>query len=227
MAMDRQGGVGRIARGDGSSKVGCWDDAHHRASRSLPPAKRWPIARLVTGIVLGVALGLVSGISYEQKFFRPEPPSFQRLTFRRGDVTSAKFAPGETVVYSAEWDGGPSTLFSAQPGNREARPLQLPSARVLAISQGGEMAILLGGGGRRNPGARALRRRSAQRNPGGSEWRGLGFRWGVASRGANSWRTSSSWNIPWGQYCTRLRKRPPMMMPRVSAGRKSGCVFRF
>src|ERR1035441_2331459 len=72
-----------------------------------------------------------------------EPPSYRRLTFRRGDVTSAKFAPGDTVVYSAEWDGSPSTLFSAQPGNREAQPLALPSARVLAISPSGEMAILL------------------------------------------------------------------------------------
>ena len=38
---------------------------------------------------------------------------------------------GRPVVYSAEWDGAPSTLFSAQPGNREARPLALASARVL------------------------------------------------------------------------------------------------
>ena len=87
-----------------------------------------------------------SRTSTNRNLFAPvEPPSFQRLTFRRGDVTSAKFAPGDIVVYSAEWDGAPSTLFSAQPGNREARPLSLPSARVLAISQRGEMAILLGG----------------------------------------------------------------------------------
>src|SRR5579859_989484 len=97
------------------------------------------------GILAGVLLGLALGATYAQKFIgHPEPPSFQRLTFRRGDVTSAKFAPGNNVVYSAEWDGAPSTLFSAQPGNREARPLALPSARVLAISQQGEMAILLG-----------------------------------------------------------------------------------
>ena len=101
---------------------------------------------VVLGLLAGSLLGLGSRMWYEQRFNRPpEPPSFQRLTFRRGDVTSAKFAPGDTVVYSAEWDGAPSTLFSAQPGNREARALALPSARVLAISQRGEMAILLGG----------------------------------------------------------------------------------
>jgi eukaryotic-like serine/threonine-protein kinase len=126
-----------------SSKTGAMSAAP--VARKPLPGSRWTAVKLLAGIVLGLALGLVSGISYEQKFFRPEPPSFQRLTFRRGDVTSAKFAPGENVVYSAEWDGTPSTLFAAQPGNREARPLELPSARVLAISPRGEMAILLGG----------------------------------------------------------------------------------
>jgi Tol biopolymer transport system component len=66
------------------------------------------------------------------------------LTFRRGDVTAARFGPSETVVYSAAWDGAPSALFSTQPGNREATPLGLPPGRILSISRTGEMAILLG-----------------------------------------------------------------------------------
>jgi eukaryotic-like serine/threonine-protein kinase len=112
-------------------------------TRTMPRIRLWAGAGLLAGILLGLGLR----ISYEQRFTPPaEPPSYRRLTFRRGDVTSAKFAPGDTVVYSAEWDGAPSTLFSAQPGNREAQPLALPSARVLAISKRGEMAILLGGG---------------------------------------------------------------------------------
>jgi serine/threonine protein kinase len=98
------------------------------------------------GVLGGVLLGLALAATYQQRYSKPSPPpSFQRLTFRRGDVTSAKFAPGDNVVYSAEWDGAPSTLFAAQPGIREPRPLSLPPARVLAISQSGEMAILLGG----------------------------------------------------------------------------------
>jgi eukaryotic-like serine/threonine-protein kinase len=112
-------------------------------TRTMPRIRLWAGVGLLAGILLGLGLR----ISYEQRFTPPaEPPSYRRLTFRRGDVTSAKFAPGDTVVYSAEWDGAPSTLFSAQPGNREAQPLALPSARVLAISKRGEMAILLGGG---------------------------------------------------------------------------------
>jgi len=120
------------------------------AARSVPRTMLGtrPRTRLWVGVGLlaGILLGLGLRISYERRYVPPpEPPSYKRLTFRRGDVTSAQFAPGETVVYSAEWDGAPSTLFSAQPGNREAQMLALPSARVLAISPRGEMAILLGG----------------------------------------------------------------------------------
>src|SRR3989442_9423708 len=104
-----------------------------------------PAGWLAFGALASVLLGLVPGAYFARRFFGSHPPSFQRLTFRRGDVTSARFAPGGTVVYSAEWGGAPSTLFSAQPGNREARPLGLPSGRLLAISPTGEMAVLLGG----------------------------------------------------------------------------------
>ena len=35
-----------------------------------------------------------------------QPPSFHRLTFRRGSIGSARFsAEGQTIVYSAAWDG--------------------------------------------------------------------------------------------------------------------------
>jgi Tol biopolymer transport system component/tRNA A-37 threonylcarbamoyl transferase component Bud32 len=93
-----------------------------------------------------IVLVLVPAAYFAPQFLRPAPPSFQRLTFRRGDVTSAKFAPGGAIVYSAEWDGAPSSFYSVIPGNREGRPLQLPPGRVMSISGSGEMAILLGSG---------------------------------------------------------------------------------
>jgi Tol biopolymer transport system component len=105
-----------------------------------PAGKRW----LILGAVSLLLIGLAAGLYAAQRFLHPTPLTFQRLTFRRGDVTAAKFGPGDTIVYSAAWDGTPSTLFSTQPGNREARPLDLPSARILAISRTGEMAIMLG-----------------------------------------------------------------------------------
>jgi eukaryotic-like serine/threonine-protein kinase len=108
--------------------------------RAAPLAKRWLILGTLGLLLVGLGLGAYSA----RRYLRAAPLTFQRLTFRRGDVTAAKFGPGDAVVYSAKWDGAPSTLFSTQPGNREARPLGLPTGRILAVSHAGEMAILLG-----------------------------------------------------------------------------------
>jgi predicted Ser/Thr protein kinase len=71
-------------------------------------------------------------------------PTFQRLTFRRGTVLSARFAPdGQTVYYGATWDGEPCRLFSTRPESPESSALSLPDAEVLAISSTGQMAISL------------------------------------------------------------------------------------
>jgi hypothetical protein len=60
-------------------------------------------------------------------------------------VSSARFAPdGQTVVYSAAWDGGPYEVFSARVGSIEARPLGLREGRILGISPAGEMALIVG-----------------------------------------------------------------------------------
>jgi eukaryotic-like serine/threonine-protein kinase len=70
--------------------------------------------------------------------------SFHRLTFRRGEVRSARFAPdGDTIVYSASWDGTPSEIFVANRRSPEARPLGVVDADVLAIAKSTEIAVLL------------------------------------------------------------------------------------
>ncbi|HEX8252317.1 MAG TPA: protein kinase [Thermoanaerobaculia bacterium] len=71
-------------------------------------------------------------------------PQFDRMTFRRGYVRAARFAPdGETIVYSAAWDGRPPEIFVATRRATEARPLGIPSSDVLAVSKSTELAILL------------------------------------------------------------------------------------
>jgi eukaryotic-like serine/threonine-protein kinase len=70
--------------------------------------------------------------------------SFRRVTFRRGEVRSARFTPdGDTIVYSAAWDGQPPEIFVASRQSPEARPLGIPDADVLAVSKSTELAILL------------------------------------------------------------------------------------
>ncbi len=74
----------------------------------------------------------------------PAHPTFQRLSFRRGTILSARFAPdGRTVIYGAAWEGDAVRLFSTRPESPESSPLMLPGAEILAVSRTGNLAISL------------------------------------------------------------------------------------
>jgi Tol biopolymer transport system component len=74
----------------------------------------------------------------------PIPPTFRQITFQRGTIWSARFAPdGQTIVYGAAWEGHPVEPFLTRLGGPESRPLGFPGAEILAISSGGENAISL------------------------------------------------------------------------------------
>jgi Tol biopolymer transport system component len=204
------------------------DASNFAGAIPVPKVRSGPRTRLWTGlgVLAGVLLGVALRVTYDRTYIRPaEPPSFQRLTFRRGDVTSAKFATGETVVYSAEWDGTPSTLFSAQPGNREARALALPSARVLAISPRGEMAVLLGG---EDVGTLARvpfgggSPREVLEGVSGADWGPDGDSLAVVRAVGGKFRLE----YPIGTVLYETEKRPPMT-PRVSADGKLVAFFDF
>ncbi|HEY6221022.1 MAG TPA: protein kinase, partial [Candidatus Eisenbacteria bacterium] len=78
---------------------------------------------------------------------REDPPLYRPLTFHRGSLGGARFAPdGKTVLYAAEWQGGPAQIYSTRLDGVESMPLSLPSANLLSISNGGKLAILLGRG---------------------------------------------------------------------------------
>ncbi len=76
-----------------------------------------------------------------------KPPAlFHLLTFQRGIVYSARFAPdGNTIVYGASWQGNPIQLFTTRPDYPDSRPLDLQAAALLAISPAGEMALAIRG----------------------------------------------------------------------------------
>ena len=98
------------------------------------------LAALLVGLAAGLWIrGARAGGS------RSADVDFKQLSFKRGTIGSARFAPdGQTIVYSAAWDGKPSELFSTRADSTESRPLGLPSGDVLSISSTGEMAISLG-----------------------------------------------------------------------------------
>jgi len=60
-------------------------------------------------------------------------------------VFSARFAPdGQSVVYSAAWDGQPTEIFSVRLDGPESRSLGLPNTDLLSVSATGELAICMG-----------------------------------------------------------------------------------
>jgi Tol biopolymer transport system component len=108
-----------------------------------------PLARrrsLLAALAVLVVLALIGAAFLGgRRTAEPPLPLFQRLTFRRGAVMSARYAPdGQTVVYSASWAGDPMLrLFSTRVEGRESTRLDLPEASLFGISRAGELALAL------------------------------------------------------------------------------------
>jgi Tol biopolymer transport system component len=94
---------------------------------------------------LALLLGAGLGFLLHAKTQKPAAPiDFKRLTFQRGRVYSARFAPdGQTIVYSAAWDGKPLEIFATRTDSSEYRSLGITGAAVLAVSSAGELAVAL------------------------------------------------------------------------------------
>jgi hypothetical protein len=98
----------------------------------------------VLGAGLVVLAGLLAVAAALGRHSAKQPvPSFSRLTFRQGFAGMARFAPdGETLIYSAAWEGGPRRLYLKQLDSPEALPLDLPGAFFFALSSRGEIALV-------------------------------------------------------------------------------------
>jgi Tol biopolymer transport system component len=89
--------------------------------------------------------GLAAGMFLLQRPVQSSFPVYRPLTFRRGIVLSARFAPdGKTVIYSAAWEGKPLDLFTTRPESPQSQEMLPKGAEVLAISSSGEMLLSLG-----------------------------------------------------------------------------------
>jgi serine/threonine protein kinase/Tol biopolymer transport system component len=110
----------------------------------IAPAKKRSIGGVVIGAI-AILSALGAGMLLQKRLVRTLPPSYQQITFGSGTIRAARFAPdGQTIVYSAAWDGTPLKLFLKHPSSPDSLPLELPSANLLSISPSGEMAIAVG-----------------------------------------------------------------------------------
>jgi len=114
--------------------------AAHEAPSISTRTRRVP---LVVGVAVALA-GMAATYFLGKRAGYVHPPSFRQLTFRRGSIGTVRFAPdGQTILYSASWDGKPIEVFVSRLDSPESRSFGLPLAEVLSVSPSGEMAVSL------------------------------------------------------------------------------------
>jgi hypothetical protein len=111
---------------------------------AVTPPRRWRTIATAAAVVAALVAAFVLG-----RAMRPgsagQPSTITQLTFERGVIRTARFAPdAETIVYGARWGGNPLRMFVARADTAQSKPLDLPSGDVLAVSKTGDMLLSLG-----------------------------------------------------------------------------------
>jgi Tol biopolymer transport system component/predicted Ser/Thr protein kinase len=132
-----------VAEGDSSLAAGS-PRAEESAKPAAPAGRQSMRLRIIGGAAL-LALVAVAFLAFliGERAARPLVPTFRELTFRRGALVTARFAPDpRSAIYSAAWEGRPETAFISSPNSTESRDLGLSETQVLAVSSRGQMAVL-------------------------------------------------------------------------------------
>jgi len=138
----------RVAAGNTGSSGSVSAAIPGTAIESLTPAaavETKPSRRLLwAGVaVLALAACAAGGFLVGERSAIPPVPTFRELSFRRGALLAARFAPDpRSAVYSAAWEGDPEAVFISSANSTESRDLGLPGTEVLAVSAAGQMAVL-------------------------------------------------------------------------------------
>jgi hypothetical protein len=117
---------------------------------TMPPSRRRTagILAVLAGLVAAGAVGFVAARrTTPGNATPPAAPTiaYRRLTFKRGFVNAARFAPdGQTVLHSASWDGAPVEVQSARLDGLDSRPFGESGTALLAVSSSGELALGVG-----------------------------------------------------------------------------------
>jgi len=146
-AAEMRADLKRLKRAVDSSRTAIRTDEISQTSapvQTAAPAKHKLAGALIAACSLAaLGLGILLGDFW---FSHPQymQPVYHQLTFRRGSIRSARFAPdGQTILYSAAWQGGPVDVFTARPEAPEARAMGLSHTQLASVSSASEMALLL------------------------------------------------------------------------------------
>jgi eukaryotic-like serine/threonine-protein kinase len=113
------------------------------AAASATSAKRtWTAAAIAS--VIALVAGLAAGAFLAMRQKDVSQPLYHQVTFRRGTVFGGRFGPdGQTVYYSAAWDGNPAEIYSTRTGSPESASLGHAGTQLLGVSSTSEMILLL------------------------------------------------------------------------------------
>jgi len=117
-----------------------------KAAVAIPPA-HWSRRAVIVGGLAAVAVLVAAFAAISGFIGRKQTPAaeYTQVTYRRGAVSSARFAPdGQGFVYSASWEGEPYRVFYGRAASPDARDLGLDLGRILSISRTNDMAVLFG-----------------------------------------------------------------------------------
>ena len=153
-AAELRGDLKRIKRGLESSRIRAASasgiSAISSAKVPVQPVAETMVPQRRIRIIVGVvgALALFAGLKLGSMLMKsPASTDFAEyhpLTFRRGIVHSARFAPdGKTVIYSAAWEGKPLDLYTTRPESPQSQQMEPKGADILAVSASGEMLLAL------------------------------------------------------------------------------------
>ncbi|MGA2415614.1 MAG: protein kinase [Candidatus Sulfotelmatobacter sp.] len=154
-AAELRADLKRFKRSLDSSRTSVVTEAAHSSSSStkfassgtVPIQKKKSSMPLIAAFAIALLIAAALGVYAGKKFFAAvagEPPTYRQLTFRRGSIRAARFAPdGQTILYSAAWQGNPVDVFTARPEAPESRSMGLSRTQLMSISPTSEMAVLL------------------------------------------------------------------------------------
>jgi Tol biopolymer transport system component len=148
-AAELRGDLKRIKRNLESSRIRPASASGISAVTAASPVRESTVSRnrMLTTAGIAAALALLAGFAGAVLLRGPSATPFAAyhpLTFRRGIVQSARFAPdGKTVIYSASWEGRPLDLFTTRPESPQSQEMEPKGGQVLAVSSSGEMAVAL------------------------------------------------------------------------------------
>ncbi len=108
---------------------------------AVPTRRRVPWLALAA--LAAIAAAFAAG-RFSKKESLASQPTWERVTFRRGNLGAIRFAPdGKSAIYGASWEGKPIEIYTSRLGSPESTPLGYRNANLLGVSSTGELALSL------------------------------------------------------------------------------------